>query len=261
MGKRLNGFPGSLWRHYDNPIIEYKNNQTSQNLDLIKKTIAEIEKDIKKTKKTACIIIEPIQCTNGDRYFDHSFFKDLRKISSKYDIPLIFDEVQTGFCVTGKKWYYHNVGVKPDILIFGKKTQLSGIMVDKKFGKIFKDPIKLEVTWDGDAVDMIRCKYIIKALKKFQVLKNVNDMSQIFANGLNNIKNIHNVRNSGLLFAFDLSKNTNSQEFSINLFKKQMLCNPTGESTVRLRPHLFVNKKEINEALNIINDTVGKIKN
>ena len=81
-------------------------------------------------------MVEPIQCTNGDLYFTDNFFSGLEDIASEHDIPLIFDEIQTGFCSTGKVWYYQNLPIIPDILIFGKKTQLSGIMVNKKFSSI-----------------------------------------------------------------------------------------------------------------------------
>ena len=90
---------------------------------------------------------------------------------------MIFDEIQIGFGGTGKIWYYENLPVSPDILVFGKKTQLSGIAVKEKLSKIFKNSIRLEVTWDADIVDMIRCKYVIKAYKKYEILKHVNEMA------------------------------------------------------------------------------------
>ena len=52
------------------------------------------------------------------------------------------------------------------ILVFGKKTQLSGIAVAEKFATIFNNAIRLDVTWDADIIDMIRCKYIIKVFQK-----------------------------------------------------------------------------------------------
>ncbi len=260
VGERLNGFPGGYWKLYNNPIIKYKNNKPVDSSFEIDNTISILEKDVKNNRNIACIIIEPIQCTNGDNYFEKKFFKKIKKISVKYNIPLIFDEVQTGFFVTGKKWYYEHLDIIPDILVFGKKTQMSGIMVRKKFSKIFKKPIRLEVTWDGDAVDMVRCKYIIKSLKKNRVISNVNKMSKIFKEGLNNINNIINLRNCGLLFAFDLSNNEKQQQIFKNMFKFGMLSNPTGKKTIRLRPNLLVTREEINQALNIIDLSSKKIR-
>ena len=57
-------------------------------------------------------------------------------------------------------------------------------MVNEKFSNIFKKPIRLEVTWDADIIDMIRCKYIIKTYKELNILKNVNKKSQLLIEGL-----------------------------------------------------------------------------
>jgi len=259
VGERLNGFPGGYWKLYDNPTIEYKNNNINLNLEKVEKVISDLRKDLKKNKNITCILVEPIQCTSGDNYFHKFFFKGIREICDDFDIPLIFDEIQTGFCVTGKKWYYENLDIVPDILIFGKKTQMSGIMVKKKFSKIFKKPIRLEVTWDADVVDMVRSKYIIKILKRKKVLENVINMSNLFSEGLSDIKNIFNIRNAGLLFAFDLNTNIKQKMLSNYMFKLGMLCNPTGKYTIRLRPNLLVNQKEIFKALDIIEQSSKKI--
>ena len=182
VGDRLKGFPGNFWKKFNNPIIEYKNNSEFINHEKINKTINDIKLYLQSNKNVCCILLEPIQCTSGDQYFHINFFKKIRKICDQYNIPLIFDEIQTGFYATGKTWYYEHLSIQPDILIFGKKTQISGIMTKKRFSSIFNNPIRLEVTWDGDAVDMVRCKYIIKAYEKYSVKKNVKTMSKILYN-------------------------------------------------------------------------------
>ena len=88
---------------------------------------------------------------------------------------------------------------------------------------------------------------------------NVNKMATDFEKGLKEIKFLKNVRNSGLLFAFDLHNKIDINDFSSKLFKNEMLCNPTGKNTIRLRPHLFATKKEIDEGLNRINDSIKAI--
>ena len=256
---RLKGFPKIMEKPFNNPVIEYKNGKSVVNFEFVSEVLNNIEDRIKLDNNVCAILVEPIQCTYGDFYFPKEFFTGIREIASRYDIPLIFDEIQIGFGGTGKIWYHEHLPITPDILVFGKKTQLSGIAVQKKFSKIFDNSIRLEVTWDSDIIDMIRCKYIIKAYKKFDVLNNVNSKAELLSKKLSSVSKIHNVRNSGLLFAFDFPDNRARNLFVKNLVKNQMLCNPTRELTVRLRPNLFVTKNEIDHAVSIIQEASYKI--
>ena len=198
------------------------------------------------------IIIEPIQATYGDNYLDKEMLIALRDTCTTYDIPLIFDEVQTGFGASGKVWYCDHIGVDPDIITFGKKSQVSGIMVKDTHSKVFEVPKRLSVTFDGDLVDMIRCKYIIRAIENDNLLDNVNKMGKYFANKLAQFDQIKNIRQTGLLIAFDFEDKSERDTFYKNLYKNGMICNPTRDKSIRLRPNLNVTKQEINDALNKI---------
>ena len=209
-----------------------------------------------KDKLLQGIIIEPIQATYGDNYFNKESLKELRETCTQYDIPLIFDEVQTGFCSTGKVWYSEHLGIEPDIITFGKKSQVSGIMVKSSHSKVFEIPKRLSVTFDGDLIDMVRCKYIIKAINKDNLLKNASQMGKILFDSLKKIKNIKNVRSIGLLLAFDFDNTLKRDRFVKKLYNRGMICNPTGDRSIRLRPNLSVKKQEVEKALNIIRSSV-----
>jgi len=258
VNQRLIGFPGPYWEPVNNPVISYINGEKSVDSNSINKTFSEIESIIAGNKVCA-ILLEPIQCTFGDHYFSDEFFMGLRQLSTQHDIPLIFDEIQVGFGGTGKIWYFEHLPIVPDILVFGKKTQLSGIAVQKKFAKIFEKAFRLEVTWDADIMDMVRCKYIIETFEKDDLLQNVNKMSIKLIKGLSVISNIKNVRNCGLLFAFDFEKSSQRDLFVEELLNNKMLCNPTRKKTVRLRPNLCVSNQEIDHALSIIIKAANKI--
>ena len=106
--------------------------------------------------------------------------------------------------------------------------------------KIFNNPIRLEVTWDADVVDMVRCRFILKAYNKHNVLDNVKKMSLLFSDELKKLKMLKNIRSQGLLFAFDLETSKIRNKFVEVLFKNNMICNPTRDKTIRLRPHLLI---------------------
>lgn len=259
VNQRLKGFPGAYWEPIENPVIKYENGRKIVDNRLVQDSLFEIEDIITNQKNVCAILVEPIQCTFGDRYYPDDFFKGVRQLATKYDVPLIFDEIQVGFGGTGKLWYFEHLPIIPDILVFGKKTQLSGIAVQEKFSKIFEKSIRLEVTWDADIMDMIRCKYIIQAYKKYEILKNVNNMAIRLEKGLSNIRRLQNIRSCGLLFAFDFKANLQRDTFLKELLQNNMLCNPTGDKTIRLRPNLCVNAEEIDHALFILNKAGKKI--
>ena len=220
--------------------------------------LREVESYLHKNFVT-CVLVEPIQCSAGDIHQDIIFFTELRRLCDKYDVPLVFDEIQVGFGSTGKLWFYEHTGVVPDIVIFGKKTQLSGIMVNDKCNKIFdKSSItRLQVTWDGDAVDMIRCKHIMRAYKKYEIIEQVAEKSEYLINNLNKTKKLLNLRSSGLIMAFDLANTKERDELVNKLYQNGLICNKTGERSVRLRPNLAISYDEIEQFISIINKTCG----
>ena len=213
-------------------------------------------------KFVTCVIVEPIQCSAGDIYQDLSFFKGVRDLCDMYEVPLIFDEIQVGFGGTGKLWFYEHTDIVPDILVYGKKTQLSGIMVMPKYSKIFEPEsvTRLEVTWDGDLMDMIRCKYIIDAYQKYNILENVQIQSKNLLNTLRCYEELKNPRSCGLIAAFDLEDREQRDSLVQELYNNGMLVNKTGKRSVRLRPPLSLNNDDICSADEIIKKSLKNIK-
>jgi L-lysine 6-transaminase len=196
----------------------------------------------------AAVLVEPIQCTAGDRVLNVNFLRNLRALCDHRDIPLIFDEIQTGFGGTGSMWYFEQLGFTPDIVVFGKKTQVSGIMVQESFNNIFNYPSKLEVTWDGDVLDMIRCRFILKEYET--VLENVKWRGAQFQKALP-------VRRVGLLMALDFESKSERDAFVKHMWEEEAtIMIPTGETCVRLRPNLAITAAEANDAIRRVQRTM-----
>lgn len=253
---RLDGFPEFAWPKLHNPKIIYKNGEidtdvTQQGFD---KFINDFSNCIAQygSENIVALLVEPIQATYGDNYFTEEFFKQIRELCNKYSIALIFDEIQTGLGATGKMWYYQHLGIEPDILVYGKKLQLAGIACKEHFGRIFDKPIRLEVTWDGTVSDMIRGKYILKAYKKHNILKNVNERGPQLLEGLRGIDRLKDLRSAGLLVAFDFESGEARDQSIKRMFENGFLCNKTRDRSIRLRPNLNVSSDEIEKAIEII---------
>ena len=199
----------------------------------------------KHNEPLSALIIEPIQCTYGDRYFTHSFFKACREFCDDVDIPLIFDEVQTGFGATGTMWYYEQLGIKPDIVIFGKKAQVSGIMTDLDI-----DYDKQELTWDGNLIDMQRCRCIMDTIKRDHLLHNVRRCNHTMKTKLAAFKNF---RCCGTLAAFDFDTTNQRNYFADTLFNDKMLVNSTRDNTIRMRLNLATTQAELDDGIARLN--------
>ncbi len=254
---RLKDFPGSYIDHVDvtEAVKSFSNKENSN----YQKVIKIIDSKIKKEKSSA-VLVEPVQSTFGDRYLDKNFLKDLEFICNKKNIPLIFDEIQTGFYTSGKKWYFQHIGVSPDIVIFGKKSQVSGIMVKDKFSKIFNNKSMLNVTWNSDLIDMFRANLIIQFVEKNNLMRQIKKYSNDINNYLREFDILKNVRSIGYLIAFDLDSSKYRDKLVKKLFKNGLLVNPTRSNTIRLRPNLNTNFKDISLFKKILSRSINEIK-
>ena len=117
----------------------------------------------------ACFIAEPIQGEGGDRHFRPQFFAAMRQLCDEYDALMIADEVQTGCGITGTAWAYQQLGFTPDVVAFGKKTQVCGVMagrrVDEVADNVFTVSSRINSTWGGNLVDMVRSRRILEVIE------------------------------------------------------------------------------------------------
>ena len=206
-------------------------------------------------ERISSVIIEPIQCTAGDIYLNANKLKDIEIICKRNNICFIVDEIQTGFGTTGQIWYSNKIGLEPDIIVFGKKAQICGVMVNDKYSDaIYSQYRKLEVTFDGDLIDAVRSEYILNAIEKYSLLDNVNNKSEMFRNEM--VGRFHNYRSSGHLIGFDFDNKSKRDCFVKKAYENNLLINPTDEKSIRLRPNLAFTDNEFDEFLSIINKII-----
>lgn len=257
-------FPKFDWPRIDNPKINYPvtEDNLSKTIEAEKRAIEQIENVLETRKnKIACIIIEPIQGEGGDNYFRKEFFQKLREICDKEEILLIFDEVQTGMGMTGRMWAFQHYDVIPDVISFGKKTQVCGILANKEKldqipNNVFKESSRINSTFGGNYIDMLRFKLILEVIEKENLVHNAEEKGKYIIDRLNDIakhtNKVHSVRGLGLFIAFDFDSDINRSAFINKCFDNKMIILPCGEKSVRLRPHLNLSFKEVNKALEII---------
>ena len=212
--------------------------------------------------EVAAIIIEPIQGEGGDNHFSEEFFTNLRRIEDERYSLLIFDEVQTGMGLTGKMWAYEYFNVVPDMMCFGKKTQVCGFCSTKRIDEIqdnvFNTSGRINSTWGGNIVDMVRFLYIIDEIEKHNLVQNSYDIGRHLLWGLRKLPIIENTRGRGLMIAFDLPSRTLRDEM-FNLLSKKMLVLKCGEKSIRLRPPLTFSLEDADTAVSYIYEAICKL--
>jgi len=261
-------YPMFDWPRIINPKIKFPlNKENLENVkELEKKAISEIKSAITKDPDDiAALIIEPIQGEGGDNHFRKEFFLELRNLCDEYEIMFIIDEIQSGVGLTGKMWAHEHFDFKPDILAFGKKTQVCGMMVGEKVDEIgdnvFNVSSRLNSTWGGNLIDMVRCQKYLEVIDEEKLIKNAEIQGNHLLEGLEEISQkysdkISNTRGLGLMCAFDLPNPEKRDELQKKLYAKDLIVVTCGATTIRFRPPLIISDEEITEALEILGKTI-----
>jgi len=200
----------------------------------------------------AAILIEPIQCEGGDHHFRTEFFAKLREYADRYHALLIFDEVQTGLGVTGAMWAYEKTGVTPDLIAFGKKTQVCGVMstrrIDEVEGNVFHVSSRINSTWGGNLVDMVRCARYLQIIQEDGLVENAASVGAYLKAGLQELANefpaVTNVRGEGLLLALDLPDGETRGKVWQQCWDQGLAVLVCGPCSLRFRPPLVFSEEQ-----------------
>ncbi|SEP42336.1 L-lysine 6-transaminase [Mucilaginibacter sp. OK283] len=226
-------------------------------------SVAQIRKAFEDNKDDVCaIIIEPVQSEGGDNHVRKEFLEKLRELADEYEAMLIYDEVQTGVGLTGKFWCHEHFGPKarPDILAFGKKMQVCGILcsnrVDEIENNVFHVSSRINSTWGGSLVDMVRSSKIMEVIEEDNLCQNAAEMGDYLQNQLSEISArmpvISNVRGKGLLTAFDFPDKSKRDTFINKGLDNNIMYLGCGDKSIRFRPALIIEKNHIDTGLEML---------
>ena len=263
-------YPKFQWPRILNPVVRFP--LTEENVAKVKKdeetAINQIKDAFRNNKDDiAAIIIEPIQGEGGDNHFRPEFFKALRQLADENDAMLIMDEVQTGIAMTGKMWAHQHF-VEPDMIAFGKKTQVCGFMCSKRIEEVadnvFTVPSRINSTWGGNLVDMVRAQRYLEIIEEEQLVENARLVGEHLVKELQGLAAefssvVSNPRGKGLFAAFDVNTPDMRTKIRSKSLEKGLIILPSGERAIRFRPALNGTKDEINEGLVIIRASMKEL--
>ena len=225
-------------------------------------------KSLKKkiTKNTAAIMVEPIMGEGGIKVIPDFCLKELRKLCNKRKILLIVDEVQTGVSRSGDFFAFEKSKILPDIVPIAKGLAggfpIGAVLMNKKVaaGMI---PGTHGSTFGGNPLACSIANSVMDIVSTKLFLNNVKKSSKYFLSNLNKLKEkypkiIKEIRGRGLLIGIQLYKD--QAKFIQKLLDNKLLTIRAADQVVRVLPPLNVKKKEIDQALKIINKVCAELK-
>ncbi len=260
-------FPKFDWPRISNPTIDFPMDEgvVAAKEDT---ACAEIEAAFARDPHgIAAILIEPIQGEGGDNHFRPEFFRRLREYADRYEALLIFDEVQTGLGSTGTMWAYEQTGVTPDIVAFGKKTQVCGMMsttrIDEIPTNVFKVSSRINSTWGGNLADMVRCARYLQIMHEEKLVENAAAVGAHFHEGLHALAAdfplVTNVRGRGLFLAIDLPSPELRNRIRMGCWERGLAVLACGTRTIRFRPPLVFSRREADRTVATLREALGSI--
>ncbi len=264
-------FPKFAWPRVTNPkmffpIHDPKNLERTEALEqLSKKEITEAFDQY--PNDIACIVVEPIQGEGGDNHFRPEFLAWLRQIADEREALLVFDEIQTGFGGMGSWWAFEQLGVEPDVVCFGKKTQVCGVFANRRIDDVdncFKVSSRINSTFGGGLVDMVRASQFINIIEEDNLLAHAKGISSELTQHLNSLAEsydgITNIRGRGTWFAFDLPDEGKRDSFYNTLLQShQMIALKCGDRSIRMRTSLNLPHELVGEGMNRIEATLKEL--
>ena len=263
-------FPKFDWPRVLNPKITFPLDEAAVAEAEIQ-SITEIEAAINANPDDiAALIIEPIQGEGGDNHFREEFFRALRTICDENEILFIYDEVQTGIGLTGKMWahQHYSEDCRPDIISFGKKTQICGIFVSDRVddveNNVFHESSRLNSTFGGNIADMVRFTLYLEVIEKEGLVQIAAENGEYVLDKLQALQKkygdvLSNSRGKGHFCAFDLPNGDILNNLLSLIADEGALMLGCGTHSIRFRPHLNISQDEIDTGFEMIERAIQRL--
>jgi L-lysine 6-transaminase len=216
----------------------------------------------------ACFLMEPIQGEGGDHHFRPQFLRAMQALCREFDALLVLDEVQSGCGLTGTAWAYQQLGVQPDVVAFGKKTQVCGIMaggrVDEVPDNVFHVSSRINSTWGGSLVDMVRVRRTLEVMEQDGLIARAGVAGDHLLSLLHGLADQHptvtEVRGRGLMCAFSLpDKGTRDLVATRLRDEERVLVLGCGTRSIRFRPALTVAQADLEAGVAALDRVLTKL--
>ena len=203
----------------------------------------------------AAVMLEPIQGEGGVVPADASYLQAVQRLCNERGILLIIDEVQTGFCRTGKWFGFEHAGIQPDAITMAKgmgNGMPVGALWTRKDIAAVMQPGDHGSTYSGTALATSAVSAVISEMKRLDAAALANKQGKRLREGLLKLAKVDHVRGSGLLLGAQLVEGVLTADVVPMLLNAGLIVNGVNATTIRFAPPLTVSDAEIDEALAIL---------
>ncbi len=214
------------------------------------------------TENTIAIMVEPVQGEGGVHPATMEFMTGLRKFCDENDMLLLIDEVQTGWCRTGKVMSFMNYGIKPDIVSMAKALgggmPIGAICATKEVAKVFT-PGSHGTTFGGHPVCCAAALAEVNELLDRDLASNAKKMGDYFMNKLKDLPHVKEVRGQGLLVGVEFDDSISGVEVKHACLDRKLLITAIGAHIIRMIPPLIITEADCDKAYEIIKESVEAV--
>jgi ornithine--oxo-acid transaminase len=218
------------------------------------------------TPNTVAVIIEPIQGEAGVVVPPDGYLKAVRELCTRKGVLFIADEIQTGFCRTGRRFAWQREEARPDIMCLGKALgggilPVSAIVADREVMEVFT-PGTHGSTFGGNPLAAAVGIASLQVLEEEGLDERAETLGNIFRAGLSKVgcPKVRTVRGRGLLNAVVFDEGFEAWNVCLALRDEGLLAKQTHGNIIRFAPPLVISEREMEEALEIISRTFRKIR-
>jgi len=210
------------------------------------------------TENTIGIMLEPVQGEGGVKPATKEFMQGIRKLCDDKGILLMMDEIQTGWCRTGKIMGYMNFDIRPDIVSMAKALgggmPIGAMCTTDKIAAAF-NPGAHGSTFGGSPVCCAAAYAQVKELLDLGLDKNAKEVGDYFMEKLSGLPHLKEVRGMGLLVGVEFDFN-GALEIKHGCIDRKLLVTAIGQTVIRMVPPLIASKEDCDKAFDILKASV-----
>lgn len=224
----------------------------------------------------AAVILEPIQGNGGQIPFPLLFVKEVRRICDEFGIPLIFDEIQTGFGRTGRMFALEGLGVVPDMLVLSKSMgggfPIAAVVADERLAQF--EPTGEDVyTFGSNPIAQAAALKVIEVLERDRIPEHAARMGALFTEGLTRLQARHpqigDIRGPGLFIGVEMVKDPATKEPATDKAKAivaqawqrgVILATASAlPNVIKIKPPLIIREAEVGTVLEVLADCLKAV--